>query len=271
MATEQDAKANRPLAERVSSVKAILSKLPAWVAYALLAGTLLFLLVVAYPAYNFLKDFNEAVSILSDRYGVNSWLAKAIAVAFLGPLAWGLKKSFFSWEKRTEFRIATSIYACIYFLTMYWVSLEASFSHKTGETLQWYSETPEGIRFFDSPGYDQKYGIELKPATREIKVALERRKRGQVPKEMDLGAFESLELYDQLTGSARYWFGTTPAGDYTLYDGPGFDPKTQVLLRHVTPEVAQDIRGSISPKNCNLRRHRKRINRSMQNSKLLSG
>lgn len=244
MATEQGSTPSPDA--RVGSFKSILSWLPTWLAYALLAVGIFFLLFVAYQTYGFLKNFNEAVSILSDRYGVNSWLAKAIAIVFLGPLGWGLKKSIFgSREKRVGIRVATSVYACTYFLMMYWVSLHASFSHKTGETLQWYAETPEGVRFFDSPGYDPKYGTKLQPATPELKIALERRKLGQIPKEVDLDTFESLVLYDQLTGATRYWFGRTLSGDYALYDGPGFDPKTQTLLRPVTTDVAQDIRRSI--------------------------
>lgn len=245
MEFEQDPKTNSSPVGESGFLKSLLSKLPAWIVYALLAVAFAFLLYVAYQLYGFLRDFNDAVSILSDRYGINTWLAKAIALVLVGPLAWGFKKSLWPTDKRMGIRIATSVYACIYFLTMYWVSLDASFSHKTGEILQWYAETPEGIRFFDTDGYDQKYGIRLKPVTPELKIALERRKRGQIPKQVGLEGFESLNLYDQLTGATSYWYGTTPTGDYALYDGPGIDPKTQAVLRPVSPEVAQDIRRSI--------------------------
>lgn len=240
--TDQDLATATSLSKN-GRVSAIAKQLPQWLLYAVIAACVLFMLFVAYQAYSFLSDFNDAVDILSGRYGINSWLAKAIALIFVGPLAWGLKRSIFgSWSMR----VGTSVYACAYFLGMYLISQNASFSHKSGEILQWYAETPDGVRFFDSPGYDPKYGIELKPVTSELKIAMERRKLGQTPGDVSLTSFNSLQLFDPLTSAPKYWFSVSPAGVFSIYDGPGFDPKNQTPLQPITPAVAENIRQSLA-------------------------
>jgi hypothetical protein len=185
----------------------------------------------AIPAYQFLKQFNGAVDILTDKYGVNTFLAKALAAVLFTPVAVGVKRSFFGLRKSgPRGALLTGLYAAVYFLGMYAVSRNAAFTHSEGKVLQWYSDTPEGLRFFDSPGFDPKYGIALRPVTPEMKVAQARRERGQVPQSVPATNLSQLQLFDPLTGDPRYWYYRSPTGDFELFDGPGFHPQNQQLL-----------------------------------------
>lgn len=224
----------------LEQAKSIARELPRWIFIVALTAILVFAAFFVYHGYIFLSDFNDAVAILSDRYGINLWLSKAVALILVGPLAWGLKKSFFG-KQATYYRVGTSAYACLYFLGMYFLSQNASFARSTGEVLQWYAETPEGVRYYDAPGFDTKYGLELKPVTSAFRVSHARREFGQTPNRIAIESVSSLELFDPLTGLAKYWFSQSQDGQYSLYDQRGFDPQLQVPLREVTPEVARKI------------------------------
>jgi hypothetical protein len=215
--------------------------LPQWIAVVLLVAILVVLVVVGVPVYKFIKQFNDAVDVLTNMYGVNTFLAKALSAVLFTPVVVGLGRGLLGlWKSGFRGAMATGLYAAAYFLGMYAVSRSASFAHATGEGLQWYAETPEGLRFYDSPGYDTKYGLPLRPVTPEMKVAQARRQLGQVPQPVPVARLSELELFDRLTGNPRYWYFRSPSGDFELFDGPGFHPQYQQLLRPLTTEVASE-------------------------------
>ncbi len=237
---------------RESEVKGRPPLLPRWLVTTLVlvaAAILVFVVFRALGAYEFIILFDDGVEVLAGQYGLNIWLARALVAVFFAPLAWGAKRGFFTVGKQTfRTKLLTGAYASLYFFGMYFVARNASFHHTTGEVLQWYAETPEGVRFFDSPGYDPKYGVKLAPVTPELRSALERRRRGDVPSPVAISQFAALQLFDPLTGTPRYWYYQSPTGEFELFDGPGFHPQNQQVLQPIGAAVVVEIRRSLENK-----------------------
>jgi hypothetical protein len=104
-----------------------------------------------------------------------------------------------------------------------------------GEVMKYYAITPEGIRFFDSTGFDPKYGIELKAVKPKMIEQYERAKRGMKPKLID--ASKEIEFFDSITGNPKVWYYKNNEGNYEFYDQPGFHPVYWTELQTVTREV----------------------------------
>lgn len=51
----------------------------------------------------------------------------------------------------------------------------------------------------------------------------------------------TIKFFDPSNSNPRVWYLKSPAGAYTLYDGPGFDPISGAALQAITPEIAQDL------------------------------
>ena len=103
------------------------------------------------------------------------------------PFLMGIRWYFFSIRNKRRKYIGAALVVTIiviYNLGLYGVTKSSYFDFSKGKVTKWYASTPEGIRFFDSPGYDPKYGIELKPVTPQIIAGLEKKKRGMQPKEL---------------------------------------------------------------------------------------
>jgi len=198
---------------------------------------------VLWEVGQFLKEFNQTFDLLTAQYGWNSWLAKALALALAAPPVIFLRKSFLSFSKdKRKWRVAATVWGIAYCLGMFVVSREASFSHREGGVMQWYAVTPEGVRFFDSPGFDPKYGMELKPVTQQLKVALARRQLRQIPKRLPLNIRVESTFFDPLTGEARCWYYLAPDGHYDLFDASGFHPENGEPLREMTREEAVKVK-----------------------------
>ena len=60
------------------------------------------------------------------------------------------------------------MYVAVFFLSISYFSQNINFRHDQKETLKWYALTPEGVKYFDTPGIDPVYGIVLKPLTPDI-------------------------------------------------------------------------------------------------------
>src|SRR5438128_2335188 len=85
-------------------------------------------------------------------------------------------------ERRLVGRIAYCALAAVLIIATFIIARNVSFSstnakisHTVRLPLRWYADSPEGIRFFDSSGYDPKYGVKLRPGTPDLRVLLERR------------------------------------------------------------------------------------------------
>lgn len=219
-----------------------------WKQVAILLGALVLVLVLIFVVkvgkaiLDFEQQFSDAISLLHEEFGINQWLAKAIAALLLVPSALGFGRGLIRRQGRRKYILFSAVYTAAFFFVIYLLGRNAAFSHRTGEARLWCAETAEGLRCFDSPGYDPKYGIALQPITPEWKAMWERRKLGLVAAKVDLSKFDELTFFDPLTGAARYWYHQGPDGSYALYDQPGFDAESGAKLHPITREVVASIR-----------------------------
>jgi hypothetical protein len=122
---------------------------------------------------------------------------------------------------------------------MFFLSRGTYFGHTKGEAIKYYAMTPEGIRFFDSPGYDPKYGIELKPVTPDIMMKYQKRAMGMQPKKIEIVKINNTEFFDPITGDPKVWYYLDSNENYEFFNGPGFHPVYKVELQPVTTEIIQ--------------------------------
>src|SRR3989339_507180 len=107
------------------------------------AGNFIFLI----PVFIY---FSES---LHNGFGMDVWLARAIVVMLVVPfyfsvrMSTSLKKS-----ERAQGIVFLSVMLCLCFFALFMHTGEQFFNHQTGEPIKWYAKTPEGYRFFDSPG-----------------------------------------------------------------------------------------------------------------------
>jgi hypothetical protein len=206
------------------------------------------------------QTFSYVVDSIVDVSGISPYLVKGGVLLALVPFAWAIAEvlKFGIWDrirglfggKRTQWltkRVALSLltgYAAAFFFVMYAASRGQSFRHNAGDAQRWYAVTPEGVRLFDSPGFDPKYGIRLQPVTTDLAVNLERAKRGQIPQRLATANVDDLKFFDPITGNPRVWYHRSPSGAFDLYTESGFDPVTGEALTAVSQEVVPTIRNS---------------------------
>jgi hypothetical protein len=201
------------------------------------------------------KTFYYVVDRLSDVSGVNPQLLKGIVLVCMIPFGWAVSDCFRLglWERmRTLFGhppkpwrtkgaawTVVTLYCALYFLAMYAAGRDSYFSHSSSEAFKYYAVTPEGLRWFGSPGTDPKYGIPLKPATPDIVAKYERAARGLAPHRVALAP--DVIFFDTITGEPRIWYYPTPSGFVDLFDAPGRHPQFGGELRPITPEIVQGL------------------------------
>ncbi|NUO09435.1 MAG: hypothetical protein HUU08_12280 [Candidatus Brocadia sp.] len=198
--------------------------------------------VAIYQIYSYFVDS------IHDLTGLNKYLIQAVVLSMIVPLMIGLKWYFFSPINKKRRYIGLSILIAIlisYNFSLYHFTKTSYFAFSKGKVLKWYAETPEGIRFFDAPGYDPKYGIELKQATPEMIVNLERKKRGMQPRRMAYNSIDEIEFFDSLTGENKVWYYIDESGNYELYDSSGIHPVSRKQLKPVTEELVLQIKAKL--------------------------
>lgn len=202
--------------------------------------------------YHFI--FGYVVQSIINISGTSYWLVKGIVTLLLIPFFWALCELFKirfrisrSREKPTRYYqklavIMITVYIGIFFISMYFLSRESYFAHDTGEPSKWYAETPEGIRLFDSNGYDPKYGIKLKPVTQEIIEKHKRHLMNLYPKRITVTSLEAAEFFDSISGNPKIWYYQDNQGSLEFFDGPGFHPTYNVELKPVTRGVILSLK-----------------------------
>lgn len=218
---------------------------------------LLVVLLIGVIFFGWLKDFlifgtfNFAVGKFVDATGMSIFLAKGILAIALVPFILALREigmvPLFKRTRRLSKPVAYGIAVCYvsaYFLAMYFATKDTYFHH-TGEQVvatKYYAVTPEGIRYFDTPGVDPKYGITLKPATPEMVANEERRKRGNIPKPLVFVSLSAITFFDPLNGQPVVWFSRSAEGELTLFSSSGYDPLTEQELLPVTPQIVDEFK-----------------------------
>lgn len=193
--------------------------------------------------------YSYLVSSIQGVTGLNKYIANIVALLGVIALFYGIKLYFKSalipWKKapKEKFIGATIIIALliVHNLFMYQFTKSTFFTFSEGEVSKWYADTPEGVVFYDSPGFDPKYGIELKPVTPEMITALERKKLGQIPDRIDPADIDSIDFFDKATGEKKVWYAKSPDGQYELFSNPGYHPTSGAKLEPVTTEIYASI------------------------------
>lgn len=220
-------------------------------------SALLVVLLLGVIFLGWLKDFlifgtfNFVVEKFVDATGMSIFLVKGILVIVLIPFFVALREiakiPLFKAVGRLSKPVAYGIVACYvsaYFLAMFFTTKDTYFHHTGNKVVatKYFAITPEGIRYFDTPGIDPKYGITLRPATPEMVANEERRKRGNIPKPMVYGSISDITFFDPLNGEPLVWFSQTPNGELTLYSSSGWDPTSKQELKPVTPQIVEAFR-----------------------------
>lgn len=197
------------------------------------------------------KIFDYVVKNIVNVSGMSPWLAKGLIIFLMIPFFWALGEIFRIRFRLNIFRqkqirsykklglVVVIGYVGFFFLSMFFFSRGTYFGHSTGEVMKWYAETPEGLRYFDSPGFDPKYGIKLKPVTSDMMVKFQKKMMGMQPKRIILKTVEGFEFFDSITGEPKVWYHIDKERSYEFFDRPGYHPTFNVELKPVTPEIVQ--------------------------------
>lgn len=184
--------------------------------------------------------YQHYVDSVSDLTGLNKYLVKVGVLLLLLPFFWGLKWYFFSFgdtRKKYTGAVMVLVVIVIYNLGLYNLTRGSYFEFSKGKVIKWYAKTPEGIRFFDAPGFDPKYGLKLIPVTPEIVSRMEKQKRGLEPKRLKFVSLDEIEFFDRLTGENKIWYYLKDSGRYELFDSAGIHPTYGEALKPVTRAV----------------------------------
>ena len=180
--------------------------------------------------------------------GLNKYLIKTAVFSLIIPFIIGLRWYFFSpINKKRRYTGAAILIAImiLYNLSLYYFTRSSYFAFSEGKVLKWYASTPEGVRFFDAPGFDPKYGIELKQATPELIANLEKTKRGMQPKRLAYDSINEIEFFDPISGENKVWYFIDQSGNYELFDSAGVHPVYGEVLRPITKQVISQIKAKL--------------------------
>lgn len=215
----------------------------------ILGAFFLFLVTFLLPKGIFKLTFDYVVWNIIKVSGMSQWLAKGIVILSLIPFLWAVSEIFkikfrikiFGKKLVKSYRklagVIIIVYMGIFFLSMYFLSRDSYFAHDSGNPIKWYAETPEGIRFFDTDGYDPVYSTKLKPVTPEIIEKYKRQQMKMYPKQIFLTTLEGVEFFDSITGDPKIWYYQDTDGSFDFFDGPGFHPTYNAELKPVTPDI----------------------------------
>jgi len=178
--------------------------------------------------------FNRYVDGISNTIGFNPYLVAAGSVVLFVPFVVGAKFAVSIRRDRRLVGIGILLTMFVgYNVALYYLTRTQNFGFSAGEPLKWYAITPDGVRFYDRPGRDPKYDIELRPITGDLVEQLELLQKGQfTPVQPTAGDF-----FSPLTGKPQLWYYRDTNGVLEFYDKPVFHPGTGKRLDPVTPEV----------------------------------
>jgi hypothetical protein len=194
------------------------------------------LLVVSYPLiigiyyWGIIGLFNYITNAIVNTTGISPYLVKAIVILFIAPLVvfFGFGLSL-SPKKRKIARIIIATYAIIFYLGLFFLTRDQKFDFETGEATKYYAVTPEGIRYFDKPGFDPKFGIPLKPVDRDLAARDIKRK----PEKVD----DPTLFFCSITREPLFWYYENTDGSFEFYNMPGYHQKYGILLKPVTSDI----------------------------------
>jgi hypothetical protein len=193
-----------------------------------------------------ITDFTEA--------GYNPLLVRGAAILLMLPLGWAVTASvrLDIWQRlrgrggaalirRRLAMLLITGYLAGYFFLLYGATRQTYFGATTGRAMKYYAVTPEGVRFFDAPGADPKYGIALKPVDSATMVNLKRAELGQAPTRVMFSSIEGMQFFDSITGQPRLWYYEDPAGGIELFSAAGVHPAYGAALKPVSADIVKRL------------------------------
>jgi len=227
--------------ERYEKLKKILPSLLIFVLALAVLGLVLYAFAIPLDIYIVGKLFHYVVEKVVSITGMSIWLAKGIVAIVLIPMFWVLP-NLYRGKYKKQARAVGALYFGIFFLSIYFLSRDINFAHSGAGPLKWYALTPDGVKFYDSPGNDPVYGMPLKPVTPEVIRKLKLLQKG------DLKVIDprNAVFFNPITGEAQIWYHRYPDGTVEFYDRPGYHPVTGDPLEAVTKQIVSDWRAHAS-------------------------
>lgn len=217
--------------ERKAAIRSFFSKHSKLIIIAII----MLLLAVPFAEITFFSGMKGLYSYFTGKIinttGVNPYLAKGIVIALMIPLLWSLGLTFSFRRRRRNIGYAiVAGYMVVFYLSMFVMTKDQKFDFSTGKAIKFYAQTPEGIRYFDAPGFDPKYGIPLKPV--DPGIARSESLNTRPPTKLR----QPEKYFDYATNAPLVWYYEGPEG-IELYDQPGFHPKSAEQLKPITPDI----------------------------------
>lgn len=180
-------------------------------------------------AYTYVS--NEIVGVT----GMSKYLVQGLVLLLLTPLLWIIPVLIKRKHKYNKLAWVSIIgYISLFFVSLFFFSQRIYFRHDNNkEALKWYAITPEGVKYYDTPGIDPIYGTKLRPVTPEVINRLKLLNNGDF-KMIDP---EKSRLFDPITGETQAWYYYSGKNGYEFYDKPGFHPMTGDPLLPVSKDV----------------------------------
>lgn len=190
------------------------------------------IVIVAFGYASYFHRYSRLTLQISEQSGLNLYLVKAAAALLAIPLVYGIKFLHSLNRKRRQIGVALIAFSTVLYNTgLYWLTRDANFSLQ-GKTLKWYAITPVGVKYYDRPGVDTKYGILTKPVTPDVVRYLE--KLGGSP--LALQDPSKAEWFNPITDDPELWYAELPNDTFKFFNKPGFDPTTGATLQPVSKE-----------------------------------
>ena len=174
------------------------------------------------------------VDTVTNMTGLNTYLASAICILLLIPFIIGIRYLFsLNKVQRTIGMLITILLLSAYNLSLYFFTRDQYFAFDSGEGMKWYAVTPDGVKYYDKPGFDPVYRTPLQKVTPEAIKRLKSFEKGDL-KVIDPDA---ASLFNPINGEPLVWYLRRPNGTFEFYDKPGFHPLTGKELKPATLQV----------------------------------
>ena len=116
-----------------------------------------------------------------------------------------------------------------------------------GQAMRCWAMTPVGIKITERMdpaadcGFDRTFNIQYEPLTPEIAPSVLAARSGRNPVQISAEEVRRIGYFGTADGRSNVWYTRLSNGRFTLFDGPGFDPKLRKPLKPVTPQNISEI------------------------------
>ena len=185
------------------------------------------------------RVFDWVSARLSFDYYLAQFTALSLTAIFSATFPY-LFWTFFTGRYQLHTTIAIITASGVMCIMIYTVGSDVYFDRQTGQPLKWCADTPDGKVCSNSPGYDKKFGIRLRPFTTENARILDRQKKGIQPARIYSDPAR-IEFFDRLTGHPKIWYSLRPDGKIELFNAEGFTPTDGSLLLPITNKIILQV------------------------------